>query len=220
MHYMEIKWYGHSCFLITNEAGIRVLTDPPHPQVGYAIPPVACEAVTSSHAHHDHNFFSIAAGSPVIIAEPGDYRVGEIRITGVPTFHDDVQGAKRGRNIVFVFETDGMRVVHAGDIGALPDEATLAQIGPADVLLVPVGGVYTIDAAGARQLANLLKPKVVIPMHYKTDAIAFELDGIAPFLNSVKNCAIHRLRQSDCVLTKESLGSDRVITLDYAREGT
>lgn len=218
MHHMDIKWYGHSCFLITDKAGTRVLTDPPDPQVGYVIPPVKCEAVTSSHAHHDHNYFAIAAGSPAIITEPGDYQVGDIRIRGVSTYHDDARGAKRGRNIVFVFEAEGMRVVHAGDIGALPDGDTLAQIGRADVLLVPVGGVYTIDATGARELANLLKPKVVIPMHYKTDALSFELDGLAPFLNSVKDCAIHRLRQSDCVLTKESLGSDRVITLEYARE--
>lgn len=215
---MDIKWYGHSCFLITDKAGVRVLTDPPNPKVGYAIPPIECEAVTSSHSHHDHDYFDLCTGNPVKITDPGEYWVGDVHIKGISTFHDDVQGKKRGGNIVFVFETDGMRVVHAGDIGVLPDEETLAQIGQADVLLVPVGGVYTIDANGARALANLLKPKVVIPMHYKTDALSIELDGIAPFLNSVKDCAIHRLRQSDCVLTKESLGSDRVITLEYARE--
>lgn len=215
---MDIKWYGHSCFLITNKAGIRILTDPPHPQVGYKIPPVECEAVTCSHSHTDHNDFSVAAGNPVRITEPGEYQVGDVKITGVSTFHDDVHGAKRGKNIVFIFETDDMRVVHAGDIGALPDQETLDKIGRADVLLVPVGGVFTVDAAGARELANLLKPKVVIPMHYKTRALTFELDDISPFLSCVKDCSIHRLRQSDCVLTKESLGTDRVITLDYAKE--
>lgn len=216
---MDIKWYGHSCFLITDKAGVRLLCDPPDAKVGYAIPKIACDAVTSSHAHRDHNNFDLAAGNPVRITEPSVYQVGDMRITGVQTYHDDAQGEKRGGNIVFIVEADGMRLVHAGDIGAMPDEQTLAEIGLADVLFVPVGGVYTIDAAGARKLANLLKPKVVIPMHYKTEAISFELDGIAPFLSSVKDCAIHRLRQSDCVLTKESLGTDRIITLEYAREG-
>lgn len=217
---MEIKWYGHSCFLITTESGVRILTDPYDPGVGYPMHKIACDAVTSSHAHHDHNYFDMCEGDPVKITEPGEYGVGDIAISGVSTWHDAERGAKRGRNIVFVFTIEDMRVVHAGDIGEVPDEATLAAIGHADVLLVPVGGYYTIDAAGARALANALDPKVVIPMHYRTDAlnVHFKISEIDPFISSLTNCAIHRLRQSECTLTKASLGSDRVITLDYARE--
>lgn len=217
---MDIKWYGHSCFLITAESGLRILTDPYDPRVGYPMHSIACDAVTASHRHYDHNYFAMCEGNPVRITEPGEYRIGEVSITGVPTFHDDARGQKRGRNIVFVFEIDGMRVAHAGDLGAMPDEDALAAIGRVDVLLVPVGGYYTIDARGAREVANRLGPKVVIPMHYRTAALGdnIKISDIDPFITTVANCAIHRLRQSECVLTKESLGNDRVITLQYVGE--
>lgn len=212
---MDVKWLGHSCFIITNEAGVRIMTDPPDEATGYKITPAEVDVVTSSHDHHDHANLALALGEPVKITEPGEYRVNDVKIKGVLTYHDDAMGKKRGRNIVFIFETDGIRLVHAGDIGAMPSPEALEAIGRADVLLVPIGGVYTVDAVGAREFANALHPKVVIPMHYKTRALSFELDDIKPFINSVTNCAIHRLRQSDCVLTRESLGSDRVITLEY-----
>lgn len=217
---MDIKWYGHSCFLITADAGTRILTDPYDPSVGYPMHKIACDAVTASHAHFDHAYFDMCAGEPVRITEPGKYEVGEIAILGVSTYHDADGGVRRGKNIVFVYEIEGMRVVHAGDLGEIPNEETLARIGPADVLLVPVGGYYTIDHNGARELANKLRPKVVIPMHYKTNAVdeRFQISDLTPFLSSLSGCAIHRLRQSDCVLTKESLGADRVITLEYAKE--
>lgn len=215
---MEIKWYGHSCFLITSGAGTRILTDPPDPSVGYNIPVIEADAVTSSHDHHDHANFALCAEGAARITQPGEYAVKEVRVKGVETWHDEVRGAKRGRNIVFIFEIDGMRVVHAGDIGAMPEKDALDAIGYADVLMVPVGGVYTVNASGARELANALHPKVVIPMHYKTPALTIQLDGIGPFISSVSGCTIHRLRQSECVLTRESLGTDRVITLEYAKE--
>ena len=214
---MDIKWLGHSCFLITNEAGVRILTDPPDETVGYTIAPVEADVLTMSHAHHDHANAALCKGEPLAISAPGEYVYKDVKIKGVHTWHDEVLGKKRGDNTVFVFETDGIRLVHAGDLGAMPDEEALAKIGHADVLLVPVGGVFTVNAEGPRAFANALRPKVVIPMHYKTDALSFELDDIAPFISTVRDCAIHRLRQSDCVLTKESLGSDRVITLEYEK---
>ncbi len=217
---MQIKWYGHSCFLITAQTGTRILTDPYDPRMGYPAHKIECDVVTSSHAHYDHNYFDMCAGEPLRITQAGQYEADGVKIRGVETAHDDANGAKRGKNIVFIFELEDMRVVHAGDLGAIPDEATLEQIGHADVLLVPVGGHYTIDQAGARELANLLTPRVVIPMHYKTTALAPDspLKGIEPFINSLSNCAIHRLRQSEAVLSRASLGTDRVITLEYAKE--
>ena len=211
---MTIKWLGHSCFLFTDANGIRMLTDPCDPATGYDIGTVKADAVPSSHAHHDHNYFA-AAKNARVINEPGEHTVKGVKIIGFPTWHDDERGALRGQNIMYLFEMDGLRVMHAGDIGHLPDAATVKAIGRVDVLLAPVGGVYTINYQGARDLANMLGPKVVIPMHYRTDAVQAELDDVTPFLDHASGCAIHRMRQSEASITPESLGSDRIIVLDY-----
>lgn len=212
---MTIKWLGHSCFLLTDSKGTRLLVDPCDPSTGYDIGKVEADAVTSSHSHYDHNYFAAANEDITRINEPGEYTVNGVKITGFPTWHDDAEGSLRGRNIMFLFEMDGLRVLHAGDLGELPDGDTIAKIGHIDVLLTPVGGIYTIDYQGARDLANLLGPKVVIPMHYRTDAVKFELQDVTPFLDHASGCAIHRMRQNEAVIMPESLGNDRIIVLDY-----
>lgn len=214
---MILKWLGHSCFLLTSEAGVRILMDPCAPSTGYTVGPVAVDAVTASHDHYDHNYFEAALGDPVRITEPGVHEVKGVRITGIPTWHDKECGTKRGRNIMFLVEMDGLRVLHAGDLGHLPDAATLAAVGQVDVLLAPIGGVFTIDAKEALQLAQLVNPKVFVPMHYKTEQLSFELGELASFLNLLKGCAIHRMRQSEATLTPDSLGSDRVLVLEYEK---
>ena len=163
---MTIKWLGHSCFLFTDANGIRMLTDPCDPATGYDIGTVKADAVTSSHAHHDHNYFA-AAKNARVINEPGEHTVKGVKIIGFPTWHDDERGALRGQNIMYLFEMDGLRVMHAGDIGHLPDAATVKAIGRVDVLLTPVGGVYTIDAVQAKELIDALKPRIAVPMHYR-----------------------------------------------------
>lgn len=214
---MEIKWLGHSCFTLTNDTGVVVMTDPPSPDTGYNIAPREVDALTISHEHYDHNYADIALGEPVMIRDVGPYTVGDVRITGIPSFHDDVHGKKRGANMMFVMEMDGIRVLHAGDLGCQPNEAVIEALGRVDVLLVPVGGKYTLDHNGARDLANTLKPKVVIPMHFKTDATDIDIQDEVPFLQAVRNCSMHSIRECSCVLTKDTLGSDRVIKLDYER---
>ncbi|MGN0798829.1 MAG: MBL fold metallo-hydrolase [Christensenellales bacterium] len=212
---MNLKWLGHSCFLLTSESGVRILMDPCAPKTGYTIAPVEADAVTASHDHYDHNYFDAALGDPVRITEPGVHEVKGVRITGIPTWHDKEHGAKRGRNIMFLVEMDGIRLLHAGDLGHLPDEAAVRAVGQVDVLLAPIGGVYTIDGTEAKELARLLHPKVFVPMHYKTERLSFELDGLSPFLDSLKGGAIHRMRQSEATLMPESLGSGRVLVLEY-----
>lgn len=212
---MTIKWLGHSCFLFTSESGVRILTDPCNPEIGYDIGSVEADIVTSSHDHFDHNNIAAAGEKAVVITEAGRHQVKGITIEGFPSFHDDACGALRGPNVMFLFEIDGVRLLHAGDLGQLPDEATIKAIGRVDVLLTPVGGNYTIDYQGARDLANILKPKVVIPMHYYTDVVKAELDDVNEFLDHASGCAIHRMRQSEASITPESLGSDRIIVLDY-----
>ncbi|MCE5235642.1 MAG: MBL fold metallo-hydrolase [Clostridiaceae bacterium] len=219
---MEVKWYGHSCFLLTGSSGVRVLMDPPDASTGYRIEPMPADIVTSSHSHSDHNNFALAQGAPVRVTEAGVHEFDGATVTGIPWWHDEEQGKKRGPNMLYVVELDGLRVLHAGDIGALPDEETLQKLGMIDVLLVPVGGFYTIDYKLALELCNMLKPKVVIPMHYKTSdaskSLAEKLAGVLPFLNAARDCSIHRLRQPEATLTRESLGADRIITLTVAKQ--
>ncbi|PWM61385.1 MAG: MBL fold metallo-hydrolase [Clostridia bacterium] len=216
---MILKWLGHSCFLLTSDSGMRVLMDPCAPKTGYTIAPVEVDAVTASHDHYDHNYFEAALGDPIRITEPGMHEVHGVHIMGIPTWHDKEHGAKRGRNIMFLVEMDGIRLLHAGDLGHLPDEAAIAAAGRVDVLLAPIGGVFTIDGEEAKKLAEMLHPKVFVPMHYKTEQLSFELGGLKPFLDSIKGGAIHRMRQSEATLTPESLGSGRVLVLECAKPG-
>lgn len=217
---MNIKWFGHSCFLLTDEDGTSVLTDPCPPEVGYKLHDIACDAVTVSHGHFDHCYLQCASGDPVIINTVGTRMVKNIRITGFPAFHDKCGGAERGGNLLFLFEIDGMRVMHAGDQGHLLSPAQADEIGKVDVLLVPIGGKYTLDYLGARQFANQLRPGVVIPMHYRTPQYALtDLDDVNNFIDTVQDCKIHMLNDYEASLFPSSLGEDRVLVLDpYAEE--
>ncbi len=214
---MDLKWLGHSCFLLTGESGVRILMDPCDPKTGYTVDPVEVDAVTASHGHHDHNYFEAALGEPQRLTEAGTYAVKDARVTGFPCWHDKEQGAKRGRNIMFLVEMDGIRLLHAGDLGHIPGEETLAAIGPVDVLLAPIGGVFTIDGTEARQLKETVNPKVFVPMHYKTEQLSFDLGELSPFLDCLSGCSIHRLRQSEATLMPDSLGVDRVLVLEYEK---
>ncbi len=178
---MELTYFGHASFLLRAGDGTTVLIDPFDTSVGYAIPSVAPAAVTISHEHFDHHHVQPVKGSPKIVrglAKDGkewakvDDRVSGVRMTTVPTFHDASQGGERGRNAIFIFEVDGLRVVHCGDLGHKLDEAQVRAIGRPDVLLIPVGGFYTIGPAEADAVIAALRPRLIIPMHYKTEVNA------------------------------------------------
>ncbi len=184
---MKIKWLGHAAFLFTAADGTKVLTDPYVPgaydgAVGYGKIQETVDVVTVSHSHPDHSGAGGLPGSPLVISEPGERSVKGIKVFGLATFHDRSQGKERGKNIVFVYEVDGLRLVHLGDLGHIPDRATVQALGQVDVLLVPVGGVFTIDAREAQEVVRLLKPRVVIPMHYKTQRLGFQIAGVDEFL--------------------------------------
>lgn len=179
---MKIKWLGHSCFLLTSNKGTTVLTDPFDNSVGYPMPDVEADIVTTSHQHFDHNNVGIVKGDFVHIGKPGKVMERGIEIHGISTFHDESNGSQRGQNIVFVFNIDEVRVCHCGDLGHVPDDKQLKEIGKVDVLLVPVGGVYTVNYLGASEVVKLLKPPIVIPMHYETEALKFSLDKVDAFL--------------------------------------
>ncbi len=189
---MRIRWFGHSAFLLTAPDGTRIITDPYvsgsyNGDIKYGPIREAADAVTVSHHHQDHDGVSGLPGKPKVFEGKGSFRAGSVSTTGVETFHDENQGARRGRNMVFVFEAEGLRVCHCGDLGHVLTPQQVAAICRVDVLLVPVGGTFTVDAAGARRVAAQLAAKVIIPMHYKTDKLGFGIDGVEEFIRGQAN---------------------------------
>jgi L-ascorbate metabolism protein UlaG (beta-lactamase superfamily) len=183
--FMKIKWLGHSCFKIKSERGIRIVTDPFDDNVGYKIPAVETDIVTVSHGHYDHNFTDCVMGNFETVSKVGNFYIKDIALTGVHTYHDNEKGDKRGSNIVYVFEIDGIRVCHLGDLGHLLSPAQIEMISRVDVLLIPVGGVYTINAEEAVQVVNQLKPSIIIPMHFSTPKLKFDLDPVDNFIDLI-----------------------------------
>jgi L-ascorbate metabolism protein UlaG (beta-lactamase superfamily) len=194
----SLTWYGQSFFTVTSSQNVTVAFDPYHTQNGinYAPPPVHASAVFVSHDHFDHNNIDLVKGMDKTEMLPikrgtreGRLDLGRdnIRYKSVFSYHDADQGKKRGGNTINIITVDGVRICHMGDIGTTLTADQVKQIGAVDILLIPVGGVYTVDAAGATAIVDQLKPKVVIPMHYKTPKVAFPLNGVEPFIKGKKD---------------------------------
>lgn len=180
---MKIQYLGHSCFRLISDMGTTVVCDPYNTDmVGLQMPAVRCDAVTVSHRHNDHDCMDNIINNPAVLDCEVTCCADDIAISTLPTYHDGEKGANRGGNLVFVFSIDGLKAVHMGDIGCLDDELARKICG-CDVLLLPVGGVYTIDAQEAKWYVDRINPKIVIPMHYGTDRHKFKLDGIDKFLS-------------------------------------
>lgn len=160
---------GHAKFLIELENGLRIVTDPYDKTCGYPVAPVPADVVLVSHGHHDHNAVDTIPGSPRVISEKGTYDLGDgVTVVAVEAFHDGEQGARRGRTLLFSIHAEGLTAVHLGDLGHLPTREQCMLLGYADVLMIPVGGHFTIDAPTAKETAERLHARVVLPMHYKT----------------------------------------------------
>lgn len=168
---MKIKWFGQSCFMITSENGTKVLTDPFKKMLGYKLPEIEANIVSTSHDHSDHNNIDAVKSSFVHINEPGEFSKAGIEIKGIETFHDKVSGSKRGKNTVYNFKIDGINICHCGDLGHLLTSNQIEEIGHVDILLLPVGGLATINAFDATQVMKQLNPTIVLPMHYRTKAL-------------------------------------------------
>ena len=144
--------------------------------VGIKFPKTEADVVTVSHQHKDHNQFKNVTGingaNPLMIDMPGEFEKLGVRIFGFQSFHDKTQGSERGENIMYKFESEGISVLHCGDLGVIPDESFLETIGEVDILMVPVGGIYTLDADEAVSLVKKIEPTIVIPMHYGTNKLA------------------------------------------------
>ena len=170
---MRVKWLGHSSFLLTSDKGTRIITDPYKAGGGLKYGEIneAAEVVLISHEHGDHNNPSSVKGSPQVFKGPGVKEAKGIKFTGIPAFHDEVGGSKRGSDTIFVFELDGLRICHLGDLGHELDSVQVKQIGTIDILLVPIGGFYTFEPDVATKVVNKLAPRVIIPMHFKTPGV-------------------------------------------------
>ncbi len=194
---VTLRYFGHATFLITAPDGTTILTDPFDRSVGYPMPDVRPSVVTVSHEHFDHNFVQMAKGNPKVIRGLKDggkewaqvkEQVGKVTITTVPTYHDGSKGSHRGKNAIFVFEMDGLRLAHLGDLGHVLTEDQVKAVGSVNVVMIPVGGFFTIDAKEADQVLAQIKPPIVIPMHFRTEATAsWSIAPVDEFLKGKAN---------------------------------
>jgi L-ascorbate metabolism protein UlaG (beta-lactamase superfamily) len=210
---MEITWLGHSCFKLRDKQA-TLITDPYSPDMGYSLGKQSADVVTLSHQHPGHSFDQGINGNPKVVTGPGEYEISNILIIGVSTFHDNEKGVKRGKNTVYLIEINEVSICHLGDLGHVLTDEQVEELGNVDVLLLPVGGVSTINAPVATEIVRQLEPKIVIPMHYKTPAINRQLEPVDRFL---KEIGVHDINpQAKLSITKSSLPlSMQVILLEY-----
>lgn len=187
---MKLQYLGHSAFRLISETGTTFVTDPfDEKMLGYAFPHVKADVVTLSHDHGDHSCYLAVGGAPFVIDVATALAADDVAVESFECFHDDVQGKKRGKNLVFTFLVDGIKVAHMGDVGEL-SEKVAQKLAGTNVLLVPVGGKYTVDALGAKWYVDRIKPQVVIPMHYQTAQGGVGVSGVQDFLQLFDNCDV------------------------------
>jgi len=201
---MQIKYLAHSAFLVAPN-NLKIVTDPYQTGNGLNFKPVqeSASIVTSSHSHSDHSYYQSIQGNPTIVNKTGRQVIEGIEFRGITAFHDDTGGSQRGNNIVFCFTVEDINLCHLGDLGHKLSKQQLSEIGRVDVLFVPVGGFFTIDAATAITIVQSLKPKIVFPMHYKTPQLDYPIAPVEDFLQLYSN--VRRLDGSEFQIRKESL---------------
>jgi len=185
---MIITWQGHSCFKIQDKIGpegVTLATDPFNKETGLKVPNFEADIITISHQHKDHNNIEALRGAPFVIDCAGEYDFKGVLIEGIDSYHDDKNGEERGGNIIFRIEMDDISLVHLGDLGQTLDNSQLEKLVGTDILLIPVGGKYTLDAKRAVELISQIEPRIVIPMHYKTPDLKIELDGLEKFIKEL-----------------------------------
>lgn len=200
---MEIIFLGHSSFKLKSKNS-QVITDPFADNIGFKFPKIEANIVTVSHDHDDHNNTSQILGNPKIISGPGEYEVGGVSIIGISSFHDNSKGTERGLNTIYVLEMDKLRIVHLGDLGHRLEDKILEDIGEVDILMIPVGGEYTIGPVEAVDIVTNLEPKIVIPMHY-------HLPGLNPGMFS-------KLETVDNFISKAGLAVEHLPKLVVKKE--
>jgi len=213
---VTIKWLGHSCFLISLDDKVKIITDPFDDSVGYAAPEAVADICVVSHDHFDHNCVSVVKGNPEVVKGTGERKVKDVNFKGVGAFHDEKEGSLRGEDTIFLWELGGIKFAHVGDLGTELSPDQIKETGPVDVLFVPTGGYYTIDAQTAGKVVSSLNPKVAIPMHYKTPVMgaSFPIAGVDEFLKGKEN--VVKVGKNSVTFKKETLPQKTTIcVLEY-----
>ena len=185
---MIITWQGHSCFKIQDKIGpdgITLVTDPFNKEIGLKVPNFEADIVTVSHDHDDHNNVGALRGNPFVINCAGEYDFKGVLVEGIDSYHDESKGEKRGVNVIYRFEVEDVSIVHLGDLGNSLDNTQLEKLAGTDILLIPVGGKYTLDAKKAVEVISQIEPRIVIPMHYKTEGVKIDIDPIDKFIKEI-----------------------------------
>lgn len=211
---MKIQYLGHSSFKLTESTGTTIVTDPYARQIGFVMPEVSADAVTISHHHFDHDNAKAVGGNPQIIDKVASYNLPGVEINAFKSFHDPVGGKMRGENVIFKFHMDGLDVCHFGDLGEECSTELIERILPVDVLLIPVGGNYTINAKTAKEYVDRLMPKIVIPMHYRVKDLKVDIEKLDGFTDLFNADVIELCDSSEIELSPSDLkGKTRIIVL-------
>lgn len=214
---MIITWQGHSCFKIQDKVGpdgLTLVTDPYDKKVGLKAPNFEADIVSVSHDHFDHNNVSSLRGNPFVIDRAGEYDIKGVLVEGVDSYHDEKEGKERGRNIMYRFVLDEINVSHLGDLGHPLSNGQLEKLAGTDILLIPVGGNYTIDAKQAVSVISQIQPRIIIPMHYKTKDLKVDIDGVDKF---IKELGIKPTEEEKLKINKKDLPSEdmELVILKY-----
>lgn len=212
---MQIFWIGQSCFKINlaqnNKETVRIIIDPFSEETGLKLPSLEANILLVSHNHCDHNAIAKVKGNPFLIQEMGEYEVKDVFVQGISSFHDDVQGAERGKNIIFTITAQGLNICHLGDLGQkeLTDDQ-LEKIGPVDILMLPIGGIYTIDGKQAQGIIAQIEPKIAIPMHYSLPKLKIKLETLDGFLKAIGQKKIEaqkklKIQKKDLLIEKTEI---------------
>jgi L-ascorbate metabolism protein UlaG (beta-lactamase superfamily) len=203
---MKIIWHGHSCFEVSDK--VTVVIDPHDGKsLGIKTPSVRADVLLISHDHFDHNCSRVVKGDFVTMREPGKKELKGVKVLGLPAYHDDAEGTKRGKVTLFRFDIGGIRFCHCGDLGQDLGDQQVQALGKVDVLFVPVGGVFTLDGEGAQRLVDRLQPKVVVPMHFRIGGLSLSIQTVDGFLAGVPENRVRRVG-NEVDLEKEDLPED------------
>jgi len=214
---VKITWLGHASFKIVLENNKIIIFDPYDALCGYEVQKQNADYVFSSHDHHDHNCLKYITGDYTLINQPGDYSTPDFSATGFATFHDHSGGKERGINTVFKLCAEGITIVHLGDLGEVPGDAFLKSLGDIDVLFIPVGGIYTINAEEAKEMVEAVSPNIIVPMHYLTEDVNFNLLPVTDFLDLINGIYDYSiLGKSELEVSATSLKKrTRVVVMEY-----
>ena len=211
---MDIIYVGHSCFRLKGKNTILV-TDPFNPStVGLSLKTMTADIVTVSHQHDDHNFLDAVSNVKKVIDGPGEYEISGVSIIGLPSFHDDKKGKIRGKNIIFIIEMDGLRIVHLGDLGHKLSEQEIESLGSIDILMVPTGGEFTIGPTDAAEVTRAIDPYIIIPMHYKVEGLKKDIyEKLSTVDEFLKDMGVSVERADKLTVKKDSLTDEQKVVI-------